>query len=163
MEINYRDLITNYDHIIKYALQNSTSFSMIFHSEKPHTQSPPKYYEGETEIAQLLGACLERQIIGIKKWPGNGSRSNNRVCNIYTSCSKAQKALLKVNLFDATHASLPEDICFYRKDMAWFVTVSHEFLAFMYFEGQTDIDFLNKCKIEYRYPGNDMAYLCPKG
>lgn len=162
MELNYTDLLKNYNNMIKYALQNSTAFSMIFHAKKPYAQSPPIYQEGEVKIAKSLERCIEKQIIGIRKWPGNGSRSNDRVCNIYRSCSHAQKILLTDNLFDAVNTSLPEDLCFYRKDTAWFVTISHEALAFMYFETQTDIDYLQKNSIHYRYPGNNTTYLHPK-
>lgn len=112
MEINYTDLLKNYNIMIEYTLQNSTAFSMIFHAQKPYAQSPPIYQDGEAKIAKSLERCIEKQIIGIKKWPGNGTRSNDRVCNIYRSCSQAQKILLTDNFFGSVNTSLPEDLCF---------------------------------------------------
>ena len=161
MEINYTDLLKNYNIMIEYTLQNSTAFSMIFHAQKPYAQSPPIYQDGEAKIAKSLERCIEKQIIGIKKWPGNGTRSNDRVCNIYRSCSQAQKILLTDNFFGSVNTSLPEDLCFYRKDTAWFVTVSHEALAFMYFETQTDIEYLQKNSIHYSFPRNNITYSYP--
>ena len=90
MEINYTDLLKNYNIMIEYTLQNSTAFSMIFHAQKPYSQTQHIYQDGEAKIAKSLERCIEKQIIGIKKWPGNGTRSNDRVCNIYRSCSQAQ-------------------------------------------------------------------------
>lgn len=66
MEINYTDLLKNYNIMIEYTLQNSTAFSMIFHAQKPYAQSPPIYQDGEAKIAKSLERCIEKQIIGIK-------------------------------------------------------------------------------------------------
>jgi hypothetical protein len=53
------------------------------------------------------------------------------------------------NIFIPLENDLPEDVCFFRNGIAWFVTISHEKMAFMQNPSKADLDFLSKENIKY--------------
>lgn len=148
-DLNYTDIITKYELMLKYCLKFSDTFSVITDLKKPFSKIPPICKHDNT--LNLWSSCLSNQIIGIKKWPGTETKDNHKVMNIYNS-RKFRTTISDIpNLFSPIINNLPEDICFYRGTIAWFVTVSHERLAFMNTPTKEDILFLKQNEIECYY------------
>lgn len=146
--IDYQDLIKHYEETINYAMNTSDVFSIIAVQKKPYSVIPP--LTNYDEFLQSLDQCLVNKIINVKGWPGTETRNNHKVICIYNCCKFSRNVMLKMsNIFQAFELYMPEDICFYRNDIAWLVTVSHEKYAFMYNTTKEDIIFLKKNKIKY--------------
>ncbi len=120
--INYADIADKYIEVLKYCLKFSDSFSVITNVKKPYSKTPPI-----CEHAPLdWDLCLAKQVVGIKKWPGTETRDNKKVMNVYNSRKFRTTITDLPNLFLPCENNLPEDICFYRNEEPWFVTISHE-------------------------------------
>ena len=142
INIKYSELVESYIKVIDYLGKYSDSFSLITNLKKPYSRRPPNCEHDE--ILQHIRPYLEKEIIGIKEWPGTMTKENHKVMCIYKSCKETRAFFHTAsNLFMAIQNHMPEDICFYRKNEPWFVTVSHEQLAFMLKPTKEDIDFLN--------------------
>lgn len=140
MEINYSIIVNNYIEIIKYCIKSSDTFSVISNIKKPYSQIPPK--SEHDEILKYFEPYLLKQVIGIKNWPGTSTRDNHKVISIYKCQKETYKLLMNLpNIFTPLSNNLPEDICFYRNDMEWLVSVSHEKLAYISHETKQDAGF----------------------
>lgn len=128
--INYSDIIKNYMSVMQYCLKFSDSFSVITNLKKPYSK---KHTVCEhDDVINKWDFCLEKQIIGIKKWPGTETKDTHKVMNIYNSRKFRTNVSDVPNFFSPIEYGLPEDICFYRNGVVWFVTISHEKMAFLY-------------------------------
>ena len=145
--LNYFDAENYYSELLKYCLKYSDSFSVISSIKKPYSKIPPTCeHDG---VFQQWGSCLTKQTIGVKKWPGTETKDNHKVLNLYNSRKFRTTFLDLPNLFSPIENKLPEDICFYRDNYAWFATVSHEKIAFLYSATKEDLDFLKQMGIRY--------------
>lgn len=141
--VNFNDLLANYNQIIKYVSKNSDSFSIISNLNKPYSRKPPNF-EHE-EITKTLEPFLKQYFVGIKKWPGTITKDNHKIMIIYRLCTESRKLLREMpNLFLPLENNLPEDICFFRNQNPWFITISHENTAFIEDATKEDILFLKE-------------------
>lgn len=148
INIVYKDLINNYQIILDYLGKNSNLFSFITRQQKPYSKIPPNCEHDH--VLQGLAPYLVKKIVGVQRWPGTITRDTHRVMCVYRSCKEARAYLkTQLNLFAPLQYNLPEDICFYRQDQPWFVTVSHEHMAFMSKPTKYDIEFLSSNSIRY--------------
>ena len=139
--VEYNDLLANYNEIIKYVGKNSDSFSMISNLNKPYSKNPPSFEHEKAVIA--FEPFLEQYFVGIKKWPGTITKENHKVMLLFRLCKESRKLLKETaNLFLPFENGLPEDVCFYRNQNPWFVTVSHEKMAFIADATKEDVSFL---------------------
>lgn len=138
----YNFLLNNYEVALKYFVKNSDSFSLISNLKKPYSKVPPNYAHMDKE-KELL-PYLVNQLRGITEWPGTETRgATHKILNEYKSCKQTYAILQKMpNIFLPLEHNMSEDICFYKKGKPWFVTVSHEELAFFEEETKEDIQFL---------------------
>jgi|LSQX01.2.fsa_nt_gb hypothetical protein len=157
MKINYEDLIKYHDIIISYAMKTCESFSLITNQKRPHSKTPPN--SDSENVILALQPYLLKQITGVRAWPAGGTKSNHKIISFY-HCNKYCCAdLLKLgDFFSPIDNKLPEDICFYRDNIAWLVTVSHERYGFMFFPSKSDIDFLDVNAIKYFNNHEDIKY-----
>lgn len=162
IKVNYMDLITNYDVLLKYAFKNSDLFSVITYLRKPYSQVPPKCEHDEQ--LKDLNEYLVRQILGIREWSNGGTNNNHMVMNVY-ACNKSTLKILQTldNILMPIQNDLPEDICFYKKDRVWFSSISHEEIAYIYSDVEADISFLINNNIEFSYDIFSEPYHLEKG
>lgn len=143
VNVKFDDLVTNYSEVIKYAGKYSDSFSMISTLKKPYSKEPPNY-KHDKEM-KILEPFLEQYHVGIKSWPGTITRGNHTVMLVYRSCKGSRKLLDEMpNLFLPIENGLPEDICFFRNQNPWLVTISHEKIAYMRNVTKEDIAFFKE-------------------
>jgi len=160
LNINYENLISYYEKVIKFAIKTSDVFSIIAYQKKPYSVIPP--FTDNDEFLEKLEPHLVNKKAGIRNWPGSATNNNHRVLCVYNCCNLSRNELLQLpNFFLAIENNMPEDICFYRKGVAWLVTVSHEEYAFMYNSTEEDIAFLEENNISYSISFETVNYLLP--
>lgn len=150
--INYNDLSKNYVEVIMYATKIADTFSVITNLNKPYSKIPPNCEHDK--IMQDIQGFIEKQIVGLQEWPGTirASKDPHKVMNIYRCHEQTRKFLLeKPNIFLPIQNSLPEDICFYKGQSEWLVTVSHEKIAFLSYPTQEDLVFFSSNNIKVYY------------
>ncbi len=161
LAINYRDLINQYENVINYAMKTSDVFSVVSFKSKPYSVEIP--ITDNDELMKVLEEALIKKFVNSKGWPGTETRDNHRVISIYKCCRYSREELLKMpNFFFAFKDNLPEDICFYRNGIAWFVTTSHEEYAWIYNATIEDVKFLEANGIDYYYGLENVEYLLPR-
>ena len=147
VNVSFDDLLTEYKTVIQYISDSSDSFSVISNLQRPYSQVPPNFRHNE--IMKTFEPFLAQYLVGIKHWPGTITKDNHKVMIIYRSCNESRKLLNKMpNFFLPTENGLPEDICFYRNQDPWFVTISHERSAFITNATKEDIAFFKENGIQ---------------
>ena len=139
MYIKHDSLISNYLSIIKYASETSDTFSFITMQNKPFSKRPPVCVHDE--YLERLKPFLKSQEIGIQKWPNTITGDRHKVMNVYKSCKETKKILQEYGNPFIFCVEMPEDICFYRNGKPWFVTTSHERIAYLEQTTSNDIKF----------------------
>ncbi len=156
--LDYNGINNIYSDIIKYASSSSDAFLLVYQCSFPYTQTPPKYTE--EMISADLEPFLIKQYKNAKQWPGAKTNAKNRVVNIYKCCKETRNILIQVGkISDWGNGELPGDLCFIRKNKAWFVTISHEKLCFVYGETQDDIKYFNKIGLNYYVSDESKNYI----
>ena len=131
----YEDIVERYIEIIEYATRNSDCFGFLI--------NPNRLNEKQLKTINSLKPYLIRQVNGISEWPRYPHIYHHVEMNAYRCCPEARKALLELpNIFSPYENNLPEDICFFRGDAPWLITVYHEEMAFLNNATEEDIDFL---------------------
>ena len=144
--LDYRDIIHHYDEFIKYAIRKSDKFSVITELLKPLKNGNCIH----DEKMCCLNPFLNNQIVGIREWSNNGTRSSRMVMNIYKCSNYVGEIISSMdNFFLPQCYDLPEDICFYKGNHIWIATVSHEELVFLYFPTKEELNELVKMGIRY--------------
>lgn len=147
--INYDDLITKEKIILDHLLKNSKYFSVIAIYCKPYSQMPPKFQN--SIFTDKLNPFVNKYIFNRNEWPiQNLSKSKHQVMITY-NCSKNLIGIMNEfpNVFLPIENGFPEDMCFYRKEKPWFVTISHEKIAYMLNPAKSDIDFFLQNDIKF--------------
>ena len=159
--VDFKSLVNYYDKIIEYAEKTCECFSVITKLEKPYSKVPPNC--AHDEILEILRPFILRQIIGVRKWSYNGTKGNHAVMNVYSCSKKSLNALrLLPNMLLPIENGLPEDICFYSNGAVWLTTISHEEIAYIHSETESDISFLKEVQILYNIsPFQDEQYHLP--
>lgn len=99
--------------------------------------------------------CIKQELSAfvIKKrtnpsWPGTGCTiGGNREFEIifYKCCQEVKPILLKAKaLYDWAPPSMPEDLAFFRGNLSWIHSTSHEEMASMTDPTQEDIDYFDE-------------------
>lgn len=158
--LDYEDIVYHYNDFIKYAIKKSDKFSVITELLKPIREN--KCYHDEKLCC--LHPFLNRQIVGIRKWSNNGTRSLRRVMNIYESNKYVEKIIIDSmdNFLLSDEYDLPEDIGFYKGNTIWIATVTHEKLVFLYFPTNEELSELKKIGIKYYFATPMDRYVLPK-
>ncbi|MBE6809301.1 MAG: hypothetical protein E7524_07520 [Ruminococcaceae bacterium] len=146
MKSYYIDKFDNKDSyisFIKYMLNNSETFSLVYF----------KYCENEktkksAKIIQNLLKPYKIFALNGNQWPSTVTlNENNHIYKIvlYKADINAQTALcIADDIFDWDYPNLPMDLCFYKNGYAWFSSSSHEREAYVYTNDAHDIDALIK-------------------
>lgn len=154
INVSYKDILCHCEALIKYLFENGDKFSLITLMERSHLIIP-SHYKCSSVINELKG-CLVNQLVGIRRWNNTETNQNIGIMNVY-KCCEATEEFMRNNLdviIDPI-GKFPEDICFYKKNSAWFSTVSHESLAFIFNPTYSDIQFLIKHHIGFS-PGGKV-------
>lgn len=143
IQLKYQSLVESYDTVITYAMRTCNCFSVITKQKKPYSKIPP-CCEYDLKMDKFQ-SYLIHQIIGIRKWSNAGVNDNHTVMNVYQCCKGARNAMLTFPcIFLPEKNQIPEDICFYRRNVVWLSTISHEKIAYIYYETEEDLDFLKR-------------------
>ena len=142
--LKYRALQDNWQMVLKYLFRVADSFSVITIAAKPFSEKVNCIHD---EMLAPLESYLTTRIVGCRKWPGTETRDIHKVLCTYIANSKSRDIVLKWgNMFKAPELSLPEDICFYRNGEPFFVTISHEGIAYINNSAEDVGDFFSKYK-----------------
>lgn len=119
-----RRIQEDYQAIVRYALSNSTHFSVITEQLKPYTKEPPVLRHDEL-LAPIRGE-LVRQELNVRTWPGTKTSARHKVLNLYRINRNVRQWFASgPNLLEYDPDGV-QDLCFYRDAAAWFISVSHE-------------------------------------
>ena len=114
-DLNFNLIADYYKEVINYCGKYSETFSIITMLKKPYSKIPPNCKH--SAVLEPFHPYLIKQIIGVLEWPGTVIKGTNKmILNMYSCCREN---------------NLPEDICFYRDKKPWFVTISHEKIAYL--------------------------------
>jgi len=131
---------------IKYAMSTCNSFSVVFEKD---------YHDNSKYILQDFYSLINEFVINKKsigQHPDTGTHFENCDLIKIQCCETTRRILMDATqIFEWNGNECPEELCFYRDDEKWFVSVSHERFLFIYNESKDDIDFLNKERIEYNF------------
>lgn len=145
--LDYNKLIESFETVIKYAMKESDTFSLITNQKKPYLNNPP--ITQHDLFINKFSDYLVKTILNVKEWEGTKTRENHKVMLVYNSNNKIIRSLDdKCNFFDCISLGLPEDICFYRSDNPWFATISHEKIAYLINPKKEDISLFEKYQIK---------------
>jgi hypothetical protein len=144
--IDYNDIVKNEKKVLDYTSKFSDCFSILAIIKKPYSQNPPVF-----KYSDLFYPYATKYIYDKKDRPINFlSNLKHQIMIICDCCKGSRKMLIELpNIFIPLENDLPEDVCFFRNGIAWFVTISHEKMAFMQNPSKADLDFLSKENIKY--------------
>lgn len=145
VRINFEELIHYEKEFLEYAIKTSDSVSLVFATSKPYKSGYIETYEAE--IADKLRKYLLNQYVTGDNFIKKVFR--NKVLNCYKSCKEVKNVLLADDSVFLPSPDFPEDICFYRNNLIWFDSVTHEKIANMISPLKSDLTFLEKYNIEY--------------
>jgi hypothetical protein len=159
LKIGFNDAAKNNKILLDYCVRSSDSFSIITKLDKPYSKIPPNLEHHQ--YLESIESFLIEQVIGLREWPGTKvySVEFHKVLNRYKCCKQTREYLVMLpNILLANQSNLPEDICFYRNEKPWLVTVSHENMIFMTEFTENDIGFLKKNEICYYVYDSDYDW-----
>jgi hypothetical protein len=118
--------INNYRSFVDYAFKTCDSFSLVFHNS---------VYPLQMADFEILEHNISNQIRNKKSifiHPDTNSHFEDS-CLIYFRCNKFTKKIIKRtdDIFDWNGINLPEELCFYRNEKIWFLSIYHEKLLFI--------------------------------
>lgn len=130
-DLNFNLIADYYKEVINYCGKYSETFSIITMLKKPYSKIPPNCKH--SAVLEPFHPYLIKQIIGVLEWPGTVIKGTNKmILNMYSCCRDTRTLLAELpNMFFPLENNLPEDICFYRDKKPWFVTISHEKIAYL--------------------------------
>lgn len=142
--LKYSLLTTKEIEVLQYCAKNADSFSIISKIKKPYTKIPRTYIHMSTLAP--FEPYLIKQVVGAREWAGvREGVDNHRILNYYRCCKETRALLKEVpHLLLPLEYNLPEDICFYRKENPFFVTISHEKFALLVAPTQQDTTFFQE-------------------
>lgn len=142
--VSYIDLIQKEKIILDYALKFSDAFSIVTKIQKPYSKIPPNFEN--PEVAKKLEPFAIKYIFDRNEWPIKYlTRSKHQIMVLYSACKESRQITNELpNVFLPLENNLPEDICFYRNEKAWLITISHEKIAYMDNPTANDIEFFKK-------------------
>ncbi len=162
-DLNYDRISENSSAVMQYCLQNSDSFSIIIPPwidekiEKLLALEPwlikridniknwsgtetgdIKIPENVSDLPGLKTLDLsETEILNLLQ----AQNQRKYTMHIYSSDCFSAAGIPPFDFFNPIENNLPEDICFYRDEFAWYSTVSHERVAFMENATEDDVVF----------------------
>jgi len=147
IRFQYSDIVNHSMEVIEYLIRGSNKLSLITRMQKPYSKVPPLLKHDS--VLRGFDAFLLEQKIDIKKWPGTKTEENHVVMNIYRACEAIQDTLIGLPNIFVLNPNLPEDICFYRRDYPWLITITHEKVACMEYPTDADIAFFDSISVRY--------------
>lgn len=119
-----REVLDDYPAIVQYALSNSTHFSVITEQQKPYSKEPPVCRHDEL-LESIRGELVSREL-NAGAWPGTRTSAKHKVLNRYRIDRNVRKWFASgPNLLQYDPGGL-QDLCFYRDQAVWFITITHE-------------------------------------
>ena len=139
MRLDYPLLAQNCNTVLGYLFKTSDTFSLTANLIRPYSQIPPACR------ADPLLLPLAKDLLSYETnphgWPGTQTYGRHKVLLTYQARRTARCAVQSwPNVFELQD-TLPEDLCFYRKGEAWFITVTHEKLAWAEVQSRQDEAF----------------------
>ncbi len=138
INFDYQKLIENEQGIINYLAKNSETFSITTIKKRPYSQNPPIFkYDNNFNPYAIKYFYRNEYPKAMRFIP-----LNKHGVLVFCLCNKnSRKSLLEVpNLFAPLDADDPENLCFYRNNNPFFVSIPHEKLAYVRDPNKKDIE-----------------------
>ncbi len=144
--LRYKEVLANYERVLKYLCDHSDYFSLISFRKRPYTKKSTNcIHDSFLKPLKEFLVHQEREI------PGWGEE--HAVMKIYR-CSEAayRKLAAYDNLFRAVNCEdIPENLSFYRGYMCWY-SVDSEFEHIdLYAPTQEDLEFFSSLNIRFNF------------
>jgi len=117
-------VLDDYFRLVRYALANSTHFSVITEQLKPYSNDPPICRHDE--LLEPIRRELVSRELNAREWPGTKTWAKHKVLNHYKINANVRKWFASCpNLLRYDPEGL-QDLCFYRNASVWFISITHE-------------------------------------
>jgi hypothetical protein len=141
----YFEKIKQLQHVLmQYLVEESDEFSVIYRIKHPYSDKPFYKPEYQNFMAAFEPYMINKNI-GVKEWFGTQSSDIKNALWTYKLNYNSRSVLMSSsNLLYNYDTNLPEDITFYRKGVAWYITILHEQTAWLNSPKKEDLVFFKK-------------------
>lgn len=138
-----------YKKFIKYMLENSEYFSLIYFKYKDSEKMKKSTRKIHDKLKKFK-VCSKNTM----KWPGTETFDTQHFYKIvlYASNIECLDSISETeDIFNWNYPKFPMDLCFYRNGYCWFATSSHERMAVLYTDSMEEIKELGTLGVDINF------------